>query len=87
MERILIVIGSESDRKIAEKAEETLREFGVEYKLEVASAHRNPAKVEKIVSETNTDVIIAIAGKCCPARCLCLTYYKASYRSTSKCEA
>jgi 5-(carboxyamino)imidazole ribonucleotide mutase len=62
MERILIVIGSESDRKIAEKAEETLREFGVEYKLEVASAHRNPAKVEKIVSETNTDVIIAIAG-------------------------
>jgi 5-(carboxyamino)imidazole ribonucleotide mutase len=62
MERVLIIVGSESDRKIAEKAEEALKEFGVEYRTEVASAHRNPEKVEKIVTGTPADVIIAIAG-------------------------
>jgi len=62
MEKVLIIVGSESDRKVAEKAEEALKEFGVEYKTEVASAHRTPEKVEKIVTGTGADVIIAIAG-------------------------
>jgi 5-(carboxyamino)imidazole ribonucleotide mutase len=62
MEKVLIIVGSESDRKVADKAEETLKEFGIEYKTEVASAHRNPEKVEKIVSGTSADVLIAIAG-------------------------
>jgi len=62
MERALIIIGSDSDRKIAEKAEEVLKEFGVEFKTEVASAHRNPEKVEKIVTGSSADVFIAIAG-------------------------
>lgn len=62
MERVLIIIGSESDRKIAEKAEDVLREFGIEFRTEVASAHRNPEKVEKILKDTTADVIIAIAG-------------------------
>ncbi len=61
-ERVLIIIGSESDRKIAEKSEEALKEFGVEFKIEVASAHRNPEKVEIILKETGADVVIAIAG-------------------------
>jgi 5-(carboxyamino)imidazole ribonucleotide mutase len=55
-------MGSKSDEKIAEKAETVLKEFDVEYKLEVASAHRNPEKVEKIVNESSADVFIAIAG-------------------------
>jgi len=62
MERVLIIAGSESDRKIAQKAEEALKEFGVEFRTEVASAHRNPEKVEKAVSGTSAPVIIAIAG-------------------------
>ena len=62
MEKVLILIGSESDRKIAEKAEEALKEFGVETKTEVASAHRNPEKVEKIVAGSSAGVFIAIAG-------------------------
>ncbi len=62
MESVLILMGSKSDEKIAETAEEVLKEFGVEYKTEVASAHRTPEKVEKIVSETGADVFIAIAG-------------------------
>ncbi len=62
MERVLIICGSESDRKIAQKAEETLGEFGVESRTEVASAHRNPEKVEKLVAETPAGAIIAVAG-------------------------
>ena len=62
MERVLILSGSKSDEKVYEKAVKTLEEFGVEYKLEVASAHRAPDLVEKLVKETKADVIIAVAG-------------------------
>ncbi len=62
MSEVLIIMGSKSDSEIAEKAEAALKEFEVGFKTEVASAHRNPEKVKMIVSETNADVIIAIAG-------------------------
>ena len=55
-------MGSKSDSKIAEKVEATLTEFGIEFKTEVASAHRNPEKVEQIVTSSTADVFIAIAG-------------------------
>ena len=58
----MILSGSKSDEKVYEKAVKTLEEFGVEYKLEIASAHRNPDLVEKLVKETKADVIIAVAG-------------------------
>ncbi|MBN2122312.1 5-(carboxyamino)imidazole ribonucleotide mutase [Candidatus Micrarchaeota archaeon] len=61
-ERILILSGSKSDSSIVEKITSSLDEFGVEYKCEVASAHRNPSKVEKLVKGTFADVIIAVAG-------------------------
>lgn len=62
MERVLILSGSKSDEEIYQRAAKTLDEFGVEYKVEVASAHRNPELVEKLVRETKADVIIAVAG-------------------------
>ncbi len=62
MERVLILSGSKSDEEIYQRAAKTLDEFGVEYKLEIASAHRNPELVEKLVRETKADVIIAVAG-------------------------
>jgi len=62
MERVLILCGSKSDEEIAKKAIETLEQFGVAYKFEVASAHRQPDKVDLLVRETSADVIIAIAG-------------------------
>lgn len=61
-ERILVLSGSRSDSKIVEKITSLLDEFGVEYKCEIASAHRNPSKVEKIVKGTFADAIIAVAG-------------------------
>jgi 5-(carboxyamino)imidazole ribonucleotide mutase len=59
---VQIVLGSKSDLKVAEKAVAVLKELGVRYKLTVASAHRTPELVDKLVSEADADVFIAIAG-------------------------
>ena len=56
------ILGVKSDEKVYEKAVKTLKEFGVEYKMEIASAHRSPELVEKLVKETKADVVIAVAG-------------------------
>lgn len=56
------MLGSKSDRKVAEKAIEVLKELGVKYKLNVASAHRTPELVDRLVKETEAEVFIAIAG-------------------------
>ncbi|MEM2948530.1 MAG: 5-(carboxyamino)imidazole ribonucleotide mutase [Candidatus Anstonellales archaeon] len=61
-EKILIVAGSKSDGEIVKKIEEVLDELGIEYKVEYASAHREPERVDKIVKTTFADVIIAVAG-------------------------
>ena len=59
---VQIVLGSKSDMKVAEKAIEVLKELGVKYRLKVASAHRTPDVVDKLVSEADAEVFIAIAG-------------------------
>ena len=59
---VQIIIGSMSDLKVAEKATAVLKELGVKYKVSVASAHRTPELVEKLVSEADAEVFIAIAG-------------------------
>ncbi|MBP2143325.1 5-(carboxyamino)imidazole ribonucleotide mutase [Methanococcus voltae] len=59
---ITIIMGSKSDIKIAEKATKILKEFDVNYNVNVASAHRTPALVEKIVKSSESAVFIAIAG-------------------------
>lgn len=62
--RVGIITGSKSDLPIVEKAEKQLQEFGIEYDVLVASAHRTPKKVEEFsrTAEEKYDVIIAIAG-------------------------
>lgn len=62
MERVLILSGSKSDEGIVKKAEDVLRAFNVEFRSEVASAHRDPEKVERLVTGSAADVFIAIAG-------------------------
>jgi len=59
---IQIIIGSKSDKEVAEKAIKMLRKFDVEYDLKIASAHRTPELVKKIVEESKADVFIGIAG-------------------------
>lgn len=62
MADVTILIGSKSDEAIAAKAVETLNEFGVSNELQVCSAHRNPEKLEEIISKSKAKVFIAIAG-------------------------
>ena len=60
--KIHIIMGSKSDTPVAEKAEKILKEFTVDYEISVASAHRTPDVVEKMVKESKADVFIGIAG-------------------------
>jgi len=62
---VLIVAGSESDRPVVEKAEKVLREAGVAYEFEVASAHRTPDRVAELAKGAEgrgIRVVIAAAG-------------------------
>ncbi len=59
---VLIVSGSKSDDKIVKKVTKTLTDLHINYIAEIASAHREPEKVTKIVKRSNARVIIAIAG-------------------------
>lgn len=60
--KIQIILGSKSDMAVAEKAEKILNQFSVEYNISVASAHRTPEVVKKIVEENDADVFIGVAG-------------------------
>jgi 5-(carboxyamino)imidazole ribonucleotide mutase len=62
MEKVLILTGSRSDEEIAKQAIDVLNAFGVPHRYEVASAHRNPDKVDRLVRESTAQVFIAIAG-------------------------
>lgn len=62
---VQIILGSASDKEIAKKAVDLLKEFGVEYDVTVASAHRTPERTRKVVEEAHekgVKVFIAIAG-------------------------
>ncbi len=63
--KVAIIIGSDSDWPIMKPAAETLKRFGVEAEVTVASAHRTPARVEAFVrgaEERGVGAFIAAAG-------------------------
>jgi len=62
MEQVFILSGSKSDAPICEKAVKILKEFGVKVRYEVASAHRQPDKVDELVRTSTADVFICAAG-------------------------
>ncbi len=55
-------MGSKSDLPVADKAIALLRKFGVQFDIAVASAHRTPRRVEDLVTGSDADVFISIAG-------------------------
>jgi len=59
---VLIVLGSKSDAEVGKKAGSILEEFGVEYEMVVASAHRTPDLLRDLVRNTPAKVFIAVAG-------------------------
>jgi len=62
MPKVLILMGSKNDLPVADKGTAILKKFGVDYELYVASAHRTPKRVEELVTKTDAEVFIAIAG-------------------------
>ena len=59
---VLILLGSESDMPIAAKAKEALDSLGISNEIKVASAHRTPDLLDKLIKESSAKVFIGIAG-------------------------
>jgi len=62
MAKVLILMGSKNDLPVAEKGTPIFKKFGIDYEIVVASAHRTPKRVEELVTKSDADVFIAIAG-------------------------
>ncbi|MFV1951439.1 MAG: 5-(carboxyamino)imidazole ribonucleotide mutase [Nitrospinota bacterium] len=63
--KVGILMGSDSDLPIMQKASEVLRELGIGYEMDISSAHRTPEKVIRYVKDIRKrgiEVIIAGAG-------------------------
>ena len=60
-----ILMGSDSDLPVMEKAAEVLREMGIPFEMDISSAHRLPDKTAhyaKTARERGLEVLIAGAG-------------------------
>ena len=65
MKKVGIVMGSDSDAPVIEKAVEVLKELGIPYEVHIYSAHRTPESAQsfaKNAKENGFGVIIAAAG-------------------------
>jgi 5-(carboxyamino)imidazole ribonucleotide mutase len=62
MMKVHIIMGSKSDQKVANKVTEMLDRFGVDYELDVASAHRTPDRLKELEMNSDAEVFIGIAG-------------------------
>jgi 5-(carboxyamino)imidazole ribonucleotide mutase len=60
--KVLVLVGSKSDLEVAEKVRSRLAEFNVPCEVHVASAHRTPEKVDRLVADPSVDVFVAMAG-------------------------
>jgi 5-(carboxyamino)imidazole ribonucleotide mutase len=63
--KVSIVMGSQSDYKIMQLAEKTLKKIGISYETKIISAHRTPKRMYELASsaeKNNIGVIIAGAG-------------------------
>jgi len=59
---VLVVLGSKTDAEVGKKAGSILAEFGVEYEMVVASAHRTPDLLRDLIRNTTARVFIGVAG-------------------------
>lgn len=62
MQEVAVIIGSESDREIAERAAAVLKELKIAYEIRVISAHRNPVELDEYIKRSGAKIFIAIAG-------------------------
>jgi 5-(carboxyamino)imidazole ribonucleotide mutase len=65
MAKVGIIMGSKSDYPVMKEAEDILKEFNIDYEIEIVSAHRTPQKMmdySKNAHKRGINVIIAGAG-------------------------
>src|SRR5918992_608989 len=61
--RVLVLMGSDSDAPVMQAAVDLLREMEISCEMTVASAHRSPARVMRLVREApDRGVKVFIAG-------------------------
>lgn len=66
MKKVGIIMGSDSDLPVVEKAITTLEEYGVPFEVHVYSAHRTPVQAKEFAQNARKNgfgAIIAAAGK------------------------
>ena len=66
MKKVAVIMGSDSDLPVVEKAFSVFREYGVPFEVHVYSAHRTPEEAKAFSShaaENGFGAIIAAAGK------------------------
>jgi 5-(carboxyamino)imidazole ribonucleotide mutase len=66
MKKVAVVMGSDSDLKVVEKAITTLKDYGVQTEVHIYSAHRTPVEAKEFTQSARANdigVIIACAGK------------------------
>ena len=61
--QVAILMGSDSDYPVMQKAEEVLDDFGIEYETRILSAHRTPKQtIDFVASSVKNKVKVFIAG-------------------------
>ncbi len=66
MKKVAVIMGSDSDLKVVEKAITTLKDYGVPTEVHIYSAHRTPVEAKEFTANARANdigVIIAAAGK------------------------
>ncbi len=66
MKKVSVIMGSISDKEIADSVVFMLEKFGVAYEVKVISAHRTPYKAIEYVENAEKNgigIVVAIAGK------------------------
>lgn len=66
MKKVVVIMGSDSDLQVVEKALQVLKDFSVPYEAHIFSAHRTPVEAKEFTESAIRNgfgVIIAAAGK------------------------
>lgn len=62
MDKVMIIIGSDSDREKMEEAIWPLVDAEVDVEVHIMSAHRTPNELRRLISDSDANVFIAGAG-------------------------
>ena len=66
MPKAAVIMGSDSDYNVVKKCTDQLEKFGIDYDMQVISAHRNPDQIFDYVrsaEDNGIEIIIGAAGK------------------------